>query len=134
MDAIAGPSELFLYYVDKVITALDFQSSEPQISWLSKPALLDDELRVPDALFIDACMLSGTSYLTTFPPLAKSSPRGKSTQIQDAVGMISSMGRNVSALCNNYEEDPQVQRLNYLDMYRRGRLAIKHHVVLMGRR
>ena len=41
------------------------------------------------------------------------------------------MGRNVGALCSNYEEDPQVQRLNYLDLYRRGRLAIKHHVVLM---
>lgn len=43
--------------------------------------------------------------------------------------MMVSLGRNVTAVCSHYQDDPQVREMGYLDRYRRIRMSIKHHVI-----
>jgi len=40
------------------------------------------------------------------------------------------MGRTGHSVCIHHQDDPVFQSLNYLDRYRKARLAVKHHVVL----
>ncbi|KAI9860754.1 MAG: hypothetical protein M1813_005677 [Trichoglossum hirsutum] len=127
VDAIVGSSELFLFDVDKVITKLDLGGL--QFSWLTKRACQEElgkSRGISDDMFIDACMLSGSSFLPTFPPL--DNPR-KSDTIRDSITMMFAFNRSVTAVCTHYQDDAQVQQMGYLDKYKRGRLAVKHHVV-----
>ncbi|KAH0547560.1 hypothetical protein FGG08_000285 [Glutinoglossum americanum] len=127
VDAIVGSSELFLFDVDKVITKLDLVGL--QFSWLSKRACQEElgkSRGISDDMFIDACMLSGSSFLPTFPPL--DDPR-KSDTIRDSITMMFAFNRSVTAVCTHYQDHAQVQQMGYLDKYKRGRLAVKHHVV-----
>jgi Temperature dependent protein affecting M2 dsRNA replication len=122
-----GSSELFLFDVDKVITKLDLERL--QFSWLSKRACQEElgkSRGISDDMFIDACMLSGSSFLPTFPPL--DNPR-KSDTIRDSITMMFAFNRSVTAVCTHYQDDAQVQQMGYLDKYKRGRLAVKHHVI-----
>ncbi|KAI9831325.1 MAG: hypothetical protein M1819_005099 [Sarea resinae] len=113
IDAIVGSSELFLFDVDKIITKIDFQRS--QFTWLSKSDCLEDLGKISTDIFIDACLLSGSSFLPTFPPLENPALYRKPFNIRDVVNMI---------------DDAQVQQTDYLDSFKRARMGIKHHVVL----
>jgi hypothetical protein len=82
----------------------------------------------PD-LFVDACLLSGTSFLPTFPPLDVVSNR-KQPKMKAAMEMILNLGKSGYAACVHYESDPQCQALKYLDRYCRARSAIQFHAVM----
>jgi len=128
VDAIVGSSELFLFDVDKVITKIDFEKS--QFSWLSKRVCRDELGKISNEMFVDACMLSGSSFLSTFPPLENPQFYRKSFTIRDSINLMNTLGRNVTGVCTHYQDDPQVQQSDYLDRYRRGSMAVKHHVIL----
>lgn len=120
-----GSSELFLFDVDKVIFRFDFDRS--RFWWLSKQTCLDELGKISPEMFIDACLLSGSSFLPTFPPVEN---HRKPFSIRDTTSMLLTLGRSVTAVCTHYQDEPQVQQSNYLDRYRRARLAVKHHVIL----
>lgn len=82
----------------------------------------------PD-MFVDACLLSGSALLPTLPELASQSHR-KPSGIRRAVDMMMSTGRTGIDVCLHYRDVPQFRAMNYLDRYKRARLAVKHHVVL----
>ena len=129
IDAVMGSSELFLFDVDKVITKLDLDQST--FSWLSRRVCQIEIAKLPsDDVFIDACMLSGNSFLPTFPPLENPQIYRKPFTIRDTINMMLTVGPSVTAVCTHYQDEMQVQHLNYLDRYQRGRSAVKHHVVL----
>lgn len=131
VDAVYASTEALLYDIDKVIVKFDFESppSAPRFSWLSKQGLLE-QLNIPSAdLFVDACLLSGTSFLPTFPPLENPRHQRKPFTIRDTTQMMNNFGRSVSGVCNHYQDDSQVQQLDYLDRYRRAKMSVKHHVV-----
>ncbi|KAI9820963.1 MAG: hypothetical protein M1832_003435 [Thelocarpon impressellum] len=128
IDAVVGSSELLLFDVDKVITRLDFEHS--QFSWLSRRTCQIELGKISGDVFIDACMLSGTSFLPTFPPLENPVLSRKPFTIRDTINMMLTVGPSVTAVCTHYQDEAQVQQMDYLDKYRRGRLAVKHHVVL----
>ncbi len=81
-------------------------------------------------MFIDACLLSGSSFLSTFPPLENPALYPKNFTIRDPTNMLLTLGRNVTTVCTHYQDEVQVQQSDYLDRYRRARLAVKHHVIL----
>ena len=123
-----GPSELLLFDVDKVITKLDFEHAE--FSSLNRRACQVELGKVSTDLFIDACMLSGSSFLPTFPPLENPVVYRKPFTIRDTINMMLTVGPSVTAVCTHYQDEAQVQQSDYLDKYRRGRLAVRHHVVM----
>ncbi|KAI9796098.1 MAG: hypothetical protein M1833_006520 [Piccolia ochrophora] len=128
IDTIMGGSETFLFEVDKVITNIDVKNA--QFSWISKRMCQEELGKVSGDMFVDACMLSGTSFLPTFPPLENSTNERKTFTIRDTVNMMFTLGKSVTAVCTHYQDEARVQQLDYLDRYQRGRLAVKHHVVL----
>ena len=74
-------------------------------------------------------MLSGSVFLPTLPQLESSNPR-KPTKIKAALDLMNNFGRSGIAVCLHYQDDPQFRQMDYLDRYRRSRLAVKHHVIL----
>lgn len=141
-----GPSELFYFGVDKIIT--DFLGLEQQDS-LDKAAATDS-LTLPDRfqfcsidrsscmralgnvstqLFIDALVLAGSEkFLTTFPPLKETPSYKNSSMIRDAVNLLVANRGNVPRLCTQYS-DPSLKEV-WLDKYKQVMTIIKHHVVI----
>ncbi|KAI9838145.1 MAG: hypothetical protein M1837_002640 [Sclerophora amabilis] len=128
IDAVSGSSELFLFKVDKVVTKIDHALS--QFSWISRTTCQEDLGKIPADMFVDACLMSGSSFLPTFPPLENPTVHRKPFTIRDTVNMILTLGRSVTSVCTHYQDDPQVQQLGYLDRFRRAKMAIRHHIVL----
>ncbi|KAI9763500.1 MAG: hypothetical protein M1835_007801, partial [Candelina submexicana] len=128
IDAVMGSTELLIFEVEKVITEFDF--GRKQFTWLSRSKCQEDLGKISNETFVDASLLSGSSLLPTFPPLENEALYRKPYNIRDVVNMLTTVGKSVAAVCTHYQDDPQVQRLAYLDRYKRGRSAVKHHVVL----
>jgi len=142
IDAIWGSSEVLLFDVDKLITNIDFAFQENDLqtptdfrlesskfAWISRRSCEEDLGRISSDLFVDACLLSGSSMLPTFPPL-ENPQYYRRFSIRETVSMMVSLGRNVTAVCSHYQDDPQVREMGYLDKYRRTRMSLKHHVIL----
>ena len=127
IDAVCGSPEILLFDVEKVITKLDLQQGE--FTWLKKRACLEHLGNIPSDVFIDACMLSGSAFLPALPQLGSSNPR-KPPRIKAALDLMNSFGRSGIAVCTHYQDDPQFRQMDYMDRYRRSRLAVKHHVIL----
>ncbi|KAL8929122.1 MAG: hypothetical protein Q9172_000665 [Xanthocarpia lactea] len=146
VDAIYGPSELFLYGVEKIITRFKLahqpqDASErgnpkkaPQLVpesseflWIDRRSCLEELGRIPSALFDDSLLLAGSKTLVPFPPTNKPT---KIYPFRDVVNLLASSGGSVVSLCNQYSDDEEVQRLDYLDRYKRAVAGIRHHVVI----
>ena len=123
-----GSSELFLFDVDRVITRIDFD--HVNFSWISRRTCQEELGKISADLFVDACLLCGSPFLPTFPPLENPVLYPKPFTIRDAVTTLLTLGRSVTAVCTHYQDEPQLQQLDYLDRYRRARLAVKHHIVV----
>lgn len=134
VQAVAGSSELLLFDCDKFITSWDFDNGE--IKWIKRDRCVADLKRfagngdISEDMFVDACMLSGTCFLPTLPQLDSGAPRAKQIKPHSAIEMMMNLGRSGIAVCLHYQDEPRFQRLNYLDKYRKTRLAVKHHPVL----
>ena len=146
IDAVYGPSELFLYGIDKLITKFElaheyvekgnikggtrFVLEDSMFHWIDRRTCLAELNEIPVEIFVDACLLAGSSILRTFPPLENSTLYPKGCSFRDVVTMVVSCGRNITALCAQYQDDPQIKELDYLDRYRRASTGIKHHIVI----
>lgn len=128
MDAIFGPSDLFLFDVDKVITRLDIDLQ--QFTWITRHSCQDDLGRLSNEQFLDFCLLLGSFYLRTFPPFENPAYPGKGINIRDALALFNAAGRSGLALCTQFEEDNRVHSLQYVDLFKRAYVAVKHHVIM----
>jgi hypothetical protein len=76
--------------------------------------------------FVDACILCGTSFISTFPPLENT----RIAKLKAAVDMVVTNGRGGYGVCKQYADDPAVSSTNYIEKYMKARLSVKHHVVM----
>jgi len=127
VDAVAGSSELLLWDVHQFIAGWDFNTGE--FTSIKRSACLADLGNISSDMFVDACLLSGSALLPTLPQLNSQSQR-KPSGIRRAVDMMMGLGRTGVDVCLHYQDEPQLRAMNYLDRYKRARLAVKHHVVL----
>ncbi|MCJ1281580.1 hypothetical protein MMC26_000900 [Xylographa opegraphella] len=149
VDAIYGPSELFLFGVDKLITkftlsydvlevsesgtstkASSFSLDNSTFSWIDRRECLEQLGHISPEVFIDACMLTGSNLMDTFPPFRNSQLFSSGYSIRDAVKLLVTHGPSVSGVCAQYQDDKKIKQLDYLDRYKRVMTAIKHHVVI----
>ena len=145
IDAVYGPSELFCFGIDKLITKfeitddslnmgekdkLDFPIFEhSKFHWIDRRDCLAALGNIPVNVFIDALMLSGSGLLPTFPPLENEIVYRKAFTMPNVVDMIISCGGSVARLCAQYSTDPAVKGV-YLDQYKRALTRIRHHVIM----
>lgn len=128
VDAAFGPTDLFLFDLDKVISKLDTDLF--QFNWITRQVCQDELSRMSSEQFFDFCLLLGSPYLRTFPPFENSTYPGKGLNIREAINLFNSTGRNALALCAQFEEDQRVQSLNYADRFKRAVITVKHHIIM----
>ncbi|KAK7192192.1 XPG domain-containing protein [Paraphaeosphaeria sporulosa] len=134
VQAISGSSEVLLFDCDRVITSWDLE--EGVFKWIKRGKCVADLRKyvqnadIADDTFVDACLLAGSHFLPTLPNLDGPNNRNKVSKISGAIEMIMSQGRSGHAVVMNNRDDPIFQRTNYVDRYRKARLAVKHHPIL----
>jgi len=137
VDAVAGSSELLLYGTEKVITSIDLvydkEKLDQQIdftqgtfTFVTQQGCIEELGLASQDQFVDACMLSGTSMLSSLPTLG--GRRGD--KVRTVVEMMKREGHTGLSVCLQLQDEDSLKRENYLDRYRRSRLAVKHQVVL----
>jgi hypothetical protein len=128
-DAVAGSSDILMFEIDQIITKLDFE--QEQFSWITRRECIEALGITSTSVFVDACLLSGCSFLPTLPQLDSeltASQRGPT--IKAAADLLKRGQLNGNALCLQYQDDPAMVALNYLDRYRKASLYIKHYVCI----
>jgi hypothetical protein len=123
---VCGPSEVFLFDVDKLITRID--GDLVQFFWITKQTCQEELGRLSNEQFVDFCLLLGSSFLPTSPLFENPAFPGKGATIRDALPMFNSAARSALSLCAQFEEDRRMQELQYMDRYKRAFMTVKHHV------
>ena len=149
IDAIYGPSETFLHGAEKIITKFDltyepyetiergsprkttrFILETSKFSWLDRRECLRELSNTTLDVFVDACLLAGSNLLPTFPPLENPAIYSKGYSIREVVNLIKSCNGSVSAVCAQYQEDPRLKSMDYVDRYQKVVIALRHHIVI----
>ena len=132
VHAISGASDILLFDCDKVVTSWDFE--ERQFRYTRREKCFADlekfagNVRITEDIFVDTCILAGTPFLPTRPTLT-SANRSELLKPHGAIKMIMSNGNTGYSVVVNNHDDPRFKQLNYVDRYRKARLAVKNHPV-----
>ncbi|KIH88373.1 xpg i-region protein [Sporothrix brasiliensis 5110] len=125
---IMGSPELLLYPIhDGIINAIDW--NQKRVHALSKKQLVRS-LGVSESLFTDALLLTGTSSLPTFPPLRDVNITPRPLSVADATNMLRTAEKNVASLCASFNDLLQAQDPQWLDKYRKARMAVSHFIYI----
>lgn len=122
-----GFQELLLYPIeDLVIRYIDWENGT--FNGIQKKSLIKN-LGVTESMFVDALLMTGTSFLPGFPPLKDSTitPRQPST-VQDAVNLLRTSEKSVTTACNSFNDILSKRDPNWLQKYRRARMSVDHFI------
>lgn len=120
-----GPRELLLYPVtDAVIQEINWTTNV--VSCIDRDQLMRT-LGVDESLFVDALLLSGTSFLPPFP--AKIPPQQGPYTIRDVVNMLRTHGKHVMQACSAHD-DVLRDHPKWFDQYRTARMIVKHCIYI----
>ncbi|PNY25324.1 Protein MKT1 [Tolypocladium capitatum] len=125
---VMGPQELLLYPVkDSVIRSFDWDAKT--VTAVSKKKTMR-ALGVSEPMFIDALLMTGTSFLPPFPPLLDTSMYQDSSTVMDAVNMLRTSDKSVATACASFNDILQAQDPTWLDKYRKARMAVHHFIFI----
>lgn len=127
--AVMGSQELLLYPIkDTMIRSIDWEGKT--VTSLSKKNLIRS-LNISEGMFHDALLMTGTSFLPTFPPLQDVSlnPR-QPFAINDAVNLLRASEKSVQTACSSYVDILKSKDVNWLAKYRYARMAINHFIYI----
>ena len=105
-----------------------FVLDESRFSWIDRRTCIEDLGHIPVQTFIDACLIAGSRLLGRFPPLP--ALHTKRYTFQDVVNLITNSGRSVASVCAQYQDDPLMKELDYLDSYKKAAVDVKHHIII----
>lgn len=124
---VMGPQELLIYPIkDSIIRSFDFENKT--VTAISKKGVMR-ALDVSEPMFVDAMLMTGTSFLDPFPGLLDTSMY-KTYTIQDAVNLLRTVDKGVANACASYNDVLQSKDPNWLDKYRKARLAAHHFIYI----
>ncbi|PHH82799.1 hypothetical protein CDD82_4778 [Ophiocordyceps australis] len=125
---IMGPQELLLYPIkDSVIRSFDWEANT--VTALSKKRVMRI-LGVSEAMLVDSMLMTGTSFLLPFPPLMDASMYPNPFTIMDAVNILRTSDKSVANACASFNDILQSQDPEWLDRYRKARMAIHHFIYI----
>jgi hypothetical protein len=124
-----GSQELLLYPIkDSIIRSLDWETNT--VSAISRKHVLK-ALNVPEMVFIDAFLMTGTSFLPPFPPLMDPNIiKNQPFAIGDAVNILRTHDKSVPQACNSFNDILKSKEPNWLDKYRKARMAVNHFIYI----
>ena len=112
-----------MYDKEKLDQQIDF--TQGTFTFVTQQGCIEELGLASQDQFVDACMLSGTSMLSSLPTLP-----ARREKVRTVVEMMKREGHTGLSVCLQLQEEDLMKRENYLDRYRRSRLAVKHQVVL----
>lgn len=125
---VMGPHELLLYPIqDSIIRNLDWNAGT--VTAISKKRVMR-ALGVGEPMFVDAMLMTGTSFLPPFPPLQDTSMYPNPFTIMDAVNILRTSEKTVANACASFNDILQAQDPNWLDKYRKARMAAHHFIYI----
>jgi hypothetical protein len=124
---VMGSLELLLYPITTaLITKIDFEQGF--FYGVNRGKLLE-ALAVSEDVFVDALLMTGTSFLPTFPALRDPSTVAvQPFNIKDAVNMYRASNKSTIELCTIWSDLLQKEEPDWLDRYRKAKLAVKHKI------
>jgi hypothetical protein len=114
--------EPLLFGAGRVIVEVDWEKGV--FEWVDFKLVLNQLGLMPEQ-FIDACILAGFDYCATFPPLTETPPPFSFRSAFEMVKMFKS-GYNA---VTQYNSNPNVIKLNYVDLFLRTKCLIRNHVI-----
>lgn len=124
--AVMGPQELLAYPVkDHIIRTIDWEHKK--MTALSKQKLLRQN-GIGEATLIDAILMTGTSFLSPFPAMENDQVNPMSPSFQDAVNYLRTSQKDVAVVCSAFNDAVQARDPDWLDKYRKARLAVNHFI------
>ena len=149
VDALYGPSDLFLSGATKFITKIspvyephgskedekakkkyEFSPDQSSFTWLELEPCLKMLGDIPHERFIDALFIAGTSHLEAFPPLTDSMNYQQPFTFRNVIEILRTTNGNVIQLCDQYVHDSRLAKSGWLDRYMRVVQAVRHMIVL----
>lgn len=126
---VMGSNELLLYPIhDCVIKSIDWDARE--VTCISKKDLIKT-LNVTESMFIDALLMTGTSFLPPFLPLED--PTIITRQpfvISDAINMLRTADKQVAGVCASFNDILQARDKDWQDRYQKARMAVNHFIYI----
>ncbi|XWX02034.1 hypothetical protein V2A60_010066 [Cordyceps javanica] len=123
---VMGSQELLLYPVrDCVIRSIDFDNKS--VTAVSRKRVMRS-LGVGESMFIDGQLMTGTSFLPTFPPLLEPSMYQHPFTIVEAVNILRTSDKTVATACASFNDVLVAKDPKWLDKYRKARLAVQHFI------
>jgi hypothetical protein len=120
MDTTFGGLELLLFGVLRLIIDIDFEHKT--FDWVDTKLVLHS-LSLSADEFLDACILAGFDYCVTFPPLLE-----QQFSFRHACEMVKNYKTGFAAV-RQFSSQPNVQKLNYMDLFLRARCIVRHHPI-----
>lgn len=127
VDAVLGPSELFCFGIDKIIT--NFSPEKSEFEWIKLQDCLTELGNIPGHVLIDALMLAGSSLLAQFPSISNLALYPKGASMRNVSELITSGGGSVSRLCGQFSTETSIKDA-YLDQYKRAATSVRHQMVI----
>lgn len=128
-DAVFGSSEILMFEVEKVI--LDFDFTTKEFTAVFRRTCIENLTPGSSTLFLDACLLAGSSFLPTLPQLdADIASPIKTPKIKAAAELLKRSSLTGDQICIQSQDDPAMQALKYPDSFRKAFMSVKHHVVM----
>lgn len=125
---IMGPQELLAYPInDSIIRSIDWESKT--VTAISKKRIMRS-LSVGENMLIDALLMSGTPFLSPFPPLQEKSMYPNQPNVMDAVNLLRTSDKGVANACASFHDILQAREPDWLDKYQKARLAIHYFVYI----
>ncbi|UKZ72774.1 hypothetical protein TrVFT333_000409 [Trichoderma virens FT-333] len=127
-SGVMGPQELLLYPIqDSIIRNMDWAAGT--VTAISKKRVMR-ALGVGEPMFVDAMLMTGTSFLPPFPPLQDTSMYPNPYTIMDAVNILRTSEKTVANACASFNDILQAHDPNWLDKYRKARMAAHHFIYI----
>jgi hypothetical protein len=128
-----GSQELLLYNIDDAV--INPPSSD---DWEKKQftGVLKSELQkrlhnITDDMLSDALLMSGTSFLPTFPPLLDSAViRAQPPTLLDAINLLRTHNKSVAATVGSFNDILKAQDPEWQDKFRKAKMAVDHCVTV----
>lgn len=125
---VMGSQELLMYPIkDTVIREFDWENKK--VTAISKSKLLQ-KMAVSEPMLIDALLMSGTSFLSSFPPLQDSTMYPDGFTVHTAVNLLRTEGKVVANACAAYNDMLRAQDPNWLDNYQKARMVVHHFIYI----
>lgn len=129
-DAIYASKEILLYPLSDacLITNINF---ERDVAYGLIRSDLIRKLGVSEETFIDSLLMTGTSFLPTFPVLKDQSiTTEQAYSVQTAIGMYRGAGHSIQALCNTFDKDIERLDSEWKTKFLKAKMILRHPIAL----